>query len=217
MRPLTKLFDWRDPDSLAARLRKRRYAVLEALIGSLPRPAKVLDVGGTQAFWEAIECADVGVTICLLNLEPQTVTRPNFKSVVGDATDMRQFGDEAFDLVFSNSVIEHVGDYDSQARMANEIIRVGRRYLVQTPNRDFPIEPHFVFPYFDALPLSMRVWLVMHLSLGWYPRIPDRQQAIREIMSIRLLRRAELARLFPGATLRVERFLGLAKSFLIYK
>lgn len=57
---------------------------------------------------------------------------------------MKQFQDNEFDAVFSNSVIEHVGDYEAQRQMANEIMRVGKRYFVQTPNFYFPIEPHIL-------------------------------------------------------------------------
>lgn len=213
---LSRLFDWQDPASLAARLRRRRFELVTSMVDSLPRPAKILDVGGTQAFWEEIAGNRTPVEVCLLNLEPQDVTRPQFRSVVGDARDMRQFADKAFDLVFSNSVIEHVGGFDDQRRMASEIMRVGRRYVVQTPNRNFPIEPHFVFPFFDALPVWTKVWLVMHFSLGWYPRIEDEHVARRAVTSIRLLTHGELVRLFPGATICCERVLGLTKSFLVY-
>ena len=34
------------------------------------------------------------------------------------------------------------------ARPEAKIIRAGRRYFVQTPNKRFPLEPHFLFPFF---------------------------------------------------------------------
>ena len=49
------------------------------------------------------------------------------------------FADDAFDMAFSNSVIEHVPDHEAFSR---ELARVGRSYYVQTPNKWFPIEPH---------------------------------------------------------------------------
>jgi hypothetical protein len=213
--PLTKLFDWQDQASLAARLRRRRFAVVRGLIESLPESVQILDVGGTQASWEELPGWQGRAEICLLNLDPQPVTRPDFRSVVGDARDMREFADDAFDLVFSNSVIEHVGGFDDQRRMADEIRRVGKRYVLQTPNRGFPIEPHFVFPFFDALPVSAKVWLVTHFRLGWYPKIDDRSVAMRAVTSIRLLTKSELTEFFPGATIHHERLFGLTKSFLV--
>ena len=74
---------------------------------------------------------------------------------VGDAVDMPGISDGAFDVVFSNSVIEHVETYENQRRMAAEIRRVGRRYFVQTPNRHFPLEPHFLVPGFQLLPYPL--------------------------------------------------------------
>ena len=157
------------------------------------------------------------VRVTLLNLGAQPVSNPKFESVVGDARDLSRYPDMAFDVVFSNSVIEHLGpDFTDQKRMADEIRRVGKRYFVQTPNRYFPLEPHFLTPGFQFLPVSVRVWLVSNFNVGWYKRIPDKAQAKREVESISLLSRRDLQRLFPGAQIYEERFLGLIKSFVAY-
>ena len=65
---------------------------------------------------------------------------------------MPEFTTGEFDVVFSNSVIEHVGDFDDQRRMADEVRRVGRRFFVQTPNRWFPLEVHTRLPFVHWLP-----------------------------------------------------------------
>jgi hypothetical protein len=57
---------------------------------------------------------------------------------------------------FSNSVIEYVGDFPDQQRMADEVRRVGDRYRVQSMSKHFPIEPRFVFPFYQHLPLWLR-------------------------------------------------------------
>jgi hypothetical protein len=106
--------------------------------------------------------------------------------------------------------------FADQQRMANEVRRVGRRYYIQTPNRYFPIKPHFLFPLFQFLPITWRVWLVQHFNLGWYSRIPDYRRALAEVTSIRLLSKAELLQLFPEATIFEEKFFGLVKSFVAY-
>jgi 2-polyprenyl-3-methyl-5-hydroxy-6-metoxy-1,4-benzoquinol methylase len=129
---------------------------------------------------------------------------------------MRIFREREFDIVFSNSVIEHVGKYEQQAQMAKEVLRVGRRYFLQTPNRFFPIEPHFVFPLFQFLPVFLRIWLVSHFDLGWHKKASDTQEAVALANSIRLLTRRELKELFPGGTVYREKFYGLTKSFIIY-
>lgn len=121
------------------------------LISVLKRPVRVLDIGGTQAFWEIGGLAeDQGIHLTLLNLTKESSTRLNFVSMLGDGRDLSAFEDGSFDVVFSNSVIEHLGQHEDQRRMAREIQRVGKRYFIQTPNKSFPIEPHFLFPLINS-------------------------------------------------------------------
>lgn len=100
--------------------------------------------------------------------------------------------------------------------MAREVKRVGARYFLQTPNRHFPIEPHFLFPYFQFLPVPARVWLLQHFRLGWRSRIRDAGKARASVESVRLLSKAELIALFPDASLFEEKMVGLTKSFVVY-
>jgi hypothetical protein len=156
------------------------------------------------------------VHITLINLGQQNTSAKNIISVAGDAREMPGFQDQSFDVVFSNSVIEHVGDFHNQQKMAGEIRRIGKRYFVQTPNRGFPMEPHFLFPFFQFLPFSTRVWIASHYKVGWYCRPNDPVAARREVEAIRLLKKRELQSLFPEAKLYQERFFGMTKSFIAY-
>lgn len=216
-----KIYDHQRSDSLAANLRKKRLALFKELIESINHPLKILDVGGRESFWQRagfLEQEMSNIKITLLNINPREaqVTHPNVKSVVGDARNMQQFEDNEFDVVFSNSVIEHVGEYNAQLQMANEVIRVGKRYFVQTPNLYFPIEPHFVFPLFQFIPLNLRVWLMTHFDLGWHKKIADQQSALELVSSVRLMSKKEVLALFPNANLFEEKFFGLTKSFTVY-
>ena len=101
--------------------------------------------------------------------------------------------------------------------MAEEVRRVGKRYFVQTPNRYFPIEPHFLIPWFQFLPLTVKVFLIRDFNLGWYPKTRDRQKALARVTSINLLSRRELKALFPTARVYQEKFFGLTKSFVAYE
>jgi 2-polyprenyl-3-methyl-5-hydroxy-6-metoxy-1,4-benzoquinol methylase len=202
--------------SLADRMRRRRFQLFREMVEPMGRPLRILDVGGTQMFWERMGFGgEEGVEITLLNLRKQDVDRPGFVALTGDARDLSQFADKQFDIAFSNSVIEHVGSWDDQQQMASEMLRVGQRVFLQTPNKCFPLEPHFLFPFFQFLPMRLRVWLVRHFSLGWYKRIPDKQQAEKECRQIRLLRLGELKKLFPGARIEKEKYWGLGKSFVV--
>ena len=199
-----------------AKMARRRHRHFLKAVDDLPRPLRVLDVGGSQRFWELVGMTDPqDVEVTLMNIKKMPTRYPNFRSVVTDARDMRVFKDDEFDVVFSNSVIEHVGTLEDQTRMASEVARVGKRYFVQTPNRYFPIEPHFYFPFFQFLPVRLRVWLVKALPLASYGRMKDREKAEAFVKEIRLMNARELQALFPGATLLREKTAGLTKSFMV--
>jgi len=155
-----------------------------------------------------------GVSITLVNLLTAAVSPP-FHSVIGDARDLAQFQDRAFDVAFSNSVIEHVGGADDQQRMASEAMRVASHYFVQTPNRYFPVEPHFLVPGFQFMPNGLKAQLVTRFDLGFYaaPEIP-KHEAREHARTIRLLSASDLRRLFPGCVLYRERILGITKSLM---
>jgi len=210
---LRKISDNRLSDSFASKMRMKRFALFNFFIRELNRPIRILDVGGTQEFWEKTDLigkSDIEIT--LVNLAREVAPYTNIVSVIGDAKNLQQFKDKEFDIVFSNSVIEHLGEYDHQYQAANEIMRVGKRYFVQTPNKYFPLEPHFLFPFFQFLPLLCKVLLVRHFNFGWY-RGPNRENEAR---LIRLLTEKELKKMFPAGTIYREKILGLTKSFIVY-
>lgn len=128
---------------------------------------------------------------------------------------MPQFADDEFDVVYSNSAIEHIGDRTDQHSAADEIRRVGKRYFVQTPNFWFPLEPHFLVPGFQFLPLRWKALLLQRFNLGHIPRRPDYSSAKETVQSIRLLTPDEFHSFFPGSTMYRERFLGLTKSLMV--
>jgi len=161
---------------------------------------------------------DFGQRTTIINLEPTPKCVPErFTYVVGDATNTG-LQDHAFDLAFSNSVIEHVGGFEDQKRLAHEMLRIARRIYCQTPNKWFPIEPHFLGLCVHWLPKKWFNHLVdRYLTLhGWRYR-PTPQASAALINSIRLLTRAELLQLFPGCKIKSERFLGMPKSFVVWR
>lgn len=218
---LGKIYDNRRPDSWATNLRNNRLSLFKSLIASLPTPIKVLDLGGTVGFWESSgflsgEFGSIEITLLNLTVADMGAAHSSVRQVIGDARNMECFQAKEFDVIFSNSVIEHVGDYEDQRRMANEVMRVGKRYFIQTPNLFFPIEPHFVFPFFQFLPVWLRVWLITHFDLGWYKKVTDKQKARDVVNEIRLMSKRELVNLFPKAKLYEEKVLGLTKSLIVY-
>src|SRR3989304_1558403 len=209
--------DFRKKYSLAAKMRKQRFEFFAQLLSTVPKPISILDVGGTQTFWETMGYTDEPqVTITLLNIKLPDVRYNNFIGIEGDALNMTQFQDKEFEVVFSNSVIEHVGNFSDQKRMAQEVMRTGKRFFVQTPNYNFPIEPHVLLPAYHWFPKSLRIYLTRHFKLGWIDKITDYEKAKDLIERTRLLKKKEFITLFPGALIYEEKFLGMEKSFVAY-
>ena len=116
---LKHLADNRRADSLASRLRRRRFAFFRRLLASLEAPVRILDLGGTEAYWTAMRPENIrDLQVTLVNLAAEPTTLPNMRSLAGDARGL-DIADRSFDVVFSNSVIEHVGGAADQQRMAD--------------------------------------------------------------------------------------------------
>lgn len=76
---------------------------------------QILDIGGTETYWERMKFTErAHVSITLLNLEQVETKRKNFISVKGDGCDLSSYKDKQFDIVFSNSVIEHLFTFANQ-------------------------------------------------------------------------------------------------------
>ncbi len=211
------LADSRSDNSLALKLRLKTITVFKEFIRGLPKPVRIIDVGGTEVFWEMMGFGgEESVDITLLNLSEEKTRYPNIKSVAGDARNLHQFKTNEFTIGFSHSVIEHVGTYVDQKQMANELQRVGKHYFLQTPSFYFPMEPHFLFPFFQFFPLWFKVYLIQHFNLGHYNKIKDRGQAVNTVNSIRLLKKKELKELFPDAIIIDNRLFGLTQSYIVH-
>ncbi len=211
-------FNHDNPKSLNLRFRKRRFLFFKSLINTLPRPIKILDIGGTEMYWRRMNFADekdISITLC--NLDNQPVSKKNFSFMQADATDLYMIKDKTFDVVFSNSVIEHLYTPENQQKMANEIRRVGKNYFVQTPNLYFPIEPHWRFPLFQFLPFNTRVYLTQHFNLGRFPKTENKQLAEERVSEIILLSENQMKQLFPDGKCYEEKYLHLVKSITMYK
>lgn len=124
------------------------------------------------------------------------------------------YQDSEFDICFSNSVIEHLGTFDRQKIFAQEVCRVGKKIWVQTPARSFFFEPHWLAPFIHFFSPNIQRKLARNFTLrGWLLR-PDREYVDRFLSELRLLTYEEMAQLFPDCEIRVERFLGMPKSYI---
>ena len=210
---LSRLAQVDNENSLSNRFRSRRFRYFEQLFSGFEGPVSILDVGGTVRFWECRGWAgrnDVDIT--LLNLFSEDVDVPNIKSVAGDATNLSQYEDNTFDVVFSNSVIEHLFTYENQKAMASEVQRVGKAHWIQTPNYWFPFEPHFHWLGWHWYPRSLRVAAIQKFKCGHRGPIKGRKEAEEAIDEVRIMTKRELRAAFPASRIWSERLLGLTKS-----
>lgn len=200
------------------KLRKKRAALFFNKIKGNSEHLKILDLGGTINYWEDIgflnNSIGLNFEITLLNLDKVNVKHQNFKSIKGDATNLSNFKDNQFDIVFSNSLIEHLCTYKNMKLMASETMRVGKKFFVQTPNRYFPIEPHYFFPFFQFMPYNMKKFLMTKTKLIESKK-HDENSVKRAHYVIRLLSKKELKSLFPSGKIFSEKLFGLNKSFMI--
>ncbi|REG82503.1 class I SAM-dependent methyltransferase [Algoriphagus antarcticus] len=214
----TKFLDPAYKGSINQSFREKRFNFFLDLLKRVDNqpPIRILDIGGTEIYWERMKFSNTNVHITLLNLDKIEVTREGFTSVKGDACDLSEFRDNQFDIVFSNSVIEHLFTFENQRKMANEVRRVGKYYYVQTPNYYFPLEPHWLFPFFQFLPFNTRVYLTNNFNLGNYSKSQTKDAAIQRVEEVKLLTEKQMKDLFPHGKLYRENLMGLTKSLSMY-
>jgi len=212
----SSIADNKNPRSLASSFRSKRLNLFKGFVAGLPKPVKILDIGGTPEFWKNAGLDATDAEITLLNLALVQTNLPNVVSIAGDATDLSAFADKTFDIAFSNSVIEHLFSVENQQKMAQEAQRVSTYHFIQTPNFWFPIEPHWVFPCFQYLPKAIRIFLTRHFNLGHLKRSRSWSAARQQVEEIQLLSRSEIARLFPESKIWEERLLVFSKSYVAH-
>ncbi|WP_373087830.1 class I SAM-dependent methyltransferase [Sneathiella sp.] len=204
-------------NSFSNKMRRRRFDIFKKLYDQIPKPVKIIDIGGTAQFWEQVGFAGRSdVDVVAINLAAGESGFDNIKIVKGDACNLSEFGDQEFDIAFSNSVIEHLFTFENQRRMAEEVQRVAKAYWVQTPNFWFPMEPHFHVPGWQWMPLAMCISLIQKRRCGWRGPYTNREDAKLAVEEVRLMTRSEMKELFPKSQIWDEPFFGLVKSIVAY-
>lgn len=197
--------------SLAGRARARRWQHLIEVFPSLSE-MRVLDLGGTPESWQLAPVLPKSVTT--LNLLPQESAAEGIITIQGEACDLPSaFASDHFDLVYSNSLLEHVGGHARRQRLADNIHSLADRHWVQTPYRYFPIEPHWLFPGMQWLPYEARVQISMHWNRG-HIRTYTREEAQEQVDEIDLIGISQMRRYFPSSIIWYERVAGLIKSLV---
>src|SRR5277367_2097926 len=106
-------------ETIFVRFRRRRMARFFALF-SPSQEVQLLDIGGTPQTWRTESEHSPQFSVTLINIRSNgQIEGDRFTSIEGDATEL-PFADNAFDIAFSNSVIEHVGTWEKQQAFAHE-------------------------------------------------------------------------------------------------
>ena len=183
-------------DAISLRSRERKLRLFLDELQPTPETS-VLDVGADElAFGEGDGCGTLNffeerypwperiTALGFTTAQSFRARYPGIRYVQGDACEL-PFEDGAFDVVFSNAVIEHVGGRERQRKLVSEALRVGRRVFVTTPNRRFPVEVHTRLPIVHWLPDAVAHRTYRAAGKGW-------------ASDLRLLSRRSLESLFPG-------------------
>jgi len=208
-------------NSFVNQFRQKRFELLKNRIEKLIQKDhfKILDIGGDIQYWKNIGWQHPACKIHLLNLYESKVPENEthqFSSSVGNGLSLEYKKGEV-DLIFSNSVIEHVGSYANQQIFAGEVRRVSDKYIVQTPSIWFPLEPHSLIPLFQFLPHPIRALLIMTFNINYFPKAKTYKAAIIVSHSTLMFTHKRFKQLFPEAEIQVERFLGIPKSYTAIK
>jgi len=200
---LNNFINVNEKNSVANKVRRENFNHFKNLVSSFNRKVKVLDIGGTQEYWEMMEYTDPNlIEVILINITENKVTLPNFMAIQMDATDLDLLEFDC-DIVFSHSLIEHV-DHEIFAT----IVRCfNRYYFIQTPNKNVPMEPHFLIPLFQFMPLWLKKLVLKSIK----------SPIINEVEDINLLNKRELKKLFPYSEIYGGKILGMTQSFIVMR
>ncbi len=206
---------WGAQTSYRAKRLKRFVEMADAIL-KRQETCRVIDLGGNRDYWLDLEPVWAGrkLSFVLVNLQPERLDDARFEAIQGDCRNMSAFADMSFDIVHSNSLLEHVGRWKDMVATAGEIRRLAPHYFVQTPNYWFPMEPHFRSLFFHWLPEPMRIAKVMRRGLGAFPKAETVDDAARFIEDSNLLDVRRFMHLFPDGRLERERVFGLTKSLI---
>ena len=203
------------PGSFGWKQRERRALWLAETFPDLPQMS-IIDLGGRVGPWKRAPVRPKHVHV--VNLESPPSELPEWAEVDhGDACALPDhITKRRYDLVYSNSVIEHVGGHERRERFADAVHLLSDAHWVQTPYRYFPVEPHWMAPGMQFMPVAMRAGVGRRWPLadntGW-----TRQEAVRQVLGVELLDRTQMRHYFPTSVLRTEKVLGVPKSLIAYR
>jgi hypothetical protein len=219
------VFNYQNTNSISFKLRAKRIAPLKDMIAEASQKyghVKIIDVGGNKWYWNIISekiLQEKNVKITIINLPGMNSFQDDeiFNFLEGDGCNLSNFDNDSFHIAHSNSVVEHVGNWDNMLKFASEIKRVSKGYFVQTPYFWFPMEPHFMIPFFHWLPEPVRVSMVMKFDLARRKKKKDINSAVQSIEHVHLIDKKMFGELFKDAQINFEKVFFIPKSMIAVK
>jgi len=206
--------------SKLSRISRTRKLDLFNKIINPTKQMKLLDVGAqinpnSDGMLQLIDTYPWKNNISAVNISTEYISAirkcyPEIEAVVCDACEL-PWPDKHFDVVFSNAVIEHVGSFERQKKMASEIMRVGKRWFVTTPNRWFPFEFHMRLPFVTWLPGNCCLRIGNIIS---YNHSREKYTAGWKRDDLRLISAGELRKCFPCSRIVKQRVTFMAETLI---
>jgi hypothetical protein len=202
--------------------RRKRFAQFRKILDEVCNAqgvARIIDIGGVSDYWEELRdlWSDLPLEITLANLQSEkSQVQAPYSYCHLSATDLSPFADNSFDIVHSNSVIEHLGRWPAMVQMVGEVRRLAPRFYVQTPNFSFPYEPHYRSLFMHWYPEQVRASMILKKRRGFIGA-DTYDQAMLEVQEINLLSMRQMKALFPDAAIHREKFGFFTKSLIAIK
>ena len=181
---------------------------------------KIIDLGGEPEFWKK---SNIEMEVHCVNLDKLEFIQDEYlvkiKTSAGDCCDLFDEKDNSYDIVFSNSVIEHVGDLQKQKQFARNALRLGQKLWIQTPAKYFPVEPHWFALFIHWFPRKYQYSLFRLFALRQrFAGVKLSKEEIKaQVDDVRLMTKGELKEMFPDCRIITERFFLFPKSYIVVR
>jgi len=139
----------------------------------------ILDVGcGTGQLGEAF--AEAGNYVVSIDISSKN------SHIICDAS-CTPFKNHAFEIVLAINFVEHVKNLNNLINEVRRVLKKGGGIIIQTPNRWFPIEPHYLLPFLSWLPHPIAKWYCKTFRRKNYDVHPmSRKDVLKKFRSFKL-------------------------------
>jgi len=209
--------------TIFARLSKISRTRKLELFNKLMNPTKemkILDIGAeinptNENIIQFIDSYSWNNNVSAINLSSEHISLikqyyPEVDARVGDACAL-PWEDKHFDIVYSNAVIEHLGSFEKQKKMAAEVMRVGKSWFITTPNRWYPFEFHMRLPFVTWLPRNGYIRFGQLIS---YNHVERKYMTGIKRDGLRLITAKELKHCFPSSRIIKQRVTFMAETLI---